>query len=77
MYVENFTTMFRDLILALLFGFLGVTKINVASNLQTGIQTKVDLLKSLIYDNTKATVTLDSTAFKELIKLSTGNSLQF
>nr|XP_011412014.2 complement C1q-like protein 3 [Crassostrea gigas] len=74
MYVENFTTMFRDLILTLLFGFLGVTKISVASNLQTGIQTKVDLLKSLIYDNTKATVTLDSSAFKKLIQLSSESS---
>ncbi|XP_052715197.1 complement C1q-like protein 3 [Crassostrea angulata] len=62
--------MFRALLFALFFGFLSLTKSSVASNLQTGIQTKVDLLKSLIYDNTKATVTLDSSAFKELIQLS-------
>ncbi|XP_062590573.1 complement C1q-like protein 3 [Saccostrea cucullata] len=34
-------------------------------------RTKLDSLKSLIYSNAKATVTLDSTALKELIKLST------
>eukprot|EP00105_Crassostrea_gigas_P027104 XP_011448322.1 PREDICTED: complement C1q-like protein 3 [Crassostrea gigas] len=62
--------MFRTLVFALLFGFLNLKKSNVAGTSQTGIQTKVDSLKSLIYDNTKATVTFDSTAFKELIKLS-------
>lgn len=40
------------------------------NSLQTDIETKVDLLKSLIYDNTKATVTLDSAALKQLIQFS-------
>lgn len=43
------------------------------NNEQTNMMTKVDLLKSIIYDNTKATVTLDSTALKQLIQLSAGN----
>lgn len=43
------------------------------NSLQTGTETKVDLLKSLIYDNTKATVTLDSVALKQLIQFSSGN----
>lgn len=34
---------------------------------------KVGLLKSLIYDNAKATVTLDSSALKQLIQLSSDN----
>lgn len=42
------------------------------NSLQTDIETKVDLL-SLIYDNTKATVTLDSAAVKQLIQFSSGN----
>ncbi|XP_061172518.1 complement C1q-like protein 2 [Saccostrea echinata] len=37
-------------------------------------QTKLDSIKSLIYSNAKATVTLDSTALKELVKLSTSGS---
>nr|XP_034328818.1 complement C1q subcomponent subunit B-like [Crassostrea gigas] len=44
------------------------------NSLQTGTETKVDLLKSLIYDNTKATVTLDSVALKQLIQFSSGSS---
>nr|XP_011412015.2 collagen alpha-2(VIII) chain [Crassostrea gigas] len=40
------------------------------TNLQSSIPTKADMLKSLIYNNTRATLTLDSTAFKELIQLS-------
>lgn len=40
------------------------------NNSQKEVRTKVDLLKSLIYDNTKATVTLDSSALKQLIQLS-------
>lgn len=47
------------------------------TNLQSSIPTKADMLKSLIYNNTRATLTLDSTAFKELIQLSSGISLQF
>lgn len=43
------------------------------NSLQTDLETKVDLLKSLIYDNTKATVTLDSAALKQLIQFSSGN----
>lgn len=43
------------------------------NSLQTGTETNVDLLKSLIYDNTKATVTLDSAALKQLIQFSSGN----
>lgn len=43
------------------------------NSLQTGTETKVDLLKSLIYDHTKATVTLDSVALKQLIQFSSGN----
>lgn len=42
------------------------------NNSQKEVRTKVDLLKSLIYDNTKATVTLDSSALKQLIQLSSG-----
>ncbi|XP_062601693.1 complement C1q-like protein 3 [Saccostrea cucullata] len=34
----------------------------------------LDSIKSLIYRNAKATVTLDSTALKELVKLSTSDS---
>ncbi|XP_062601696.1 C1q-related factor-like [Saccostrea cucullata] len=37
-------------------------------------RTKLDSIKSLIYSNAKATVTLDSTALKELVKLSTSGS---
>ena len=33
-------------------------------------QTKVESLKSLIFNNAKATVTLDSSDLKELLKLS-------
>eukprot|EP00105_Crassostrea_gigas_P014234 XP_011430830.1 PREDICTED: complement C1q-like protein 3 [Crassostrea gigas] len=44
------------------------------NTLQASLQTKVDLLKSLIYDNTKATVTLDSSALKQLIHISSGSS---
>lgn len=35
---------------------------------------KIDLLKSLIYDNSKATVSMDSPALKQLIQLFSGNS---
>ncbi|XP_052703528.1 complement C1q subcomponent subunit B-like [Crassostrea angulata] len=44
------------------------------NNEQTNMMTKVDLLKSIIYDNTKATVTLDSTALKQLIQLFADSS---
>lgn len=48
---------------------------DAGNNEQTNMMTKVDLLKSIIYDNTKATVTLDSTALKQLIQLSAGNCI--
>lgn len=44
---------------------------DAGNNEQTNMMTKVDLLKSIIYD-TKATVTLDSSALKQLIQLSAG-----
>lgn len=50
---------------------------DAGNNEQTNMMTKVDLLKSIIYDNTKATVTLDSTALKQLIQLSAGNYIHF
>lgn len=56
------------LLFALSFGLLNVA--SSGNNVQTGKTTKIDLLKSLIYDNTKATVTLDSSALKQLIQLS-------
>lgn len=48
---------------------------DAGNNEQTNMMTKVDLLKSIIYDNTKATVTLDSSALKQLIQLSAGNCI--
>eukprot|EP00105_Crassostrea_gigas_P010533 XP_011425847.1 PREDICTED: complement C1q subcomponent subunit B-like [Crassostrea gigas] len=56
------------LLCMLLSGFLCLT--NGGNPLQTDVRTKVNLLKSLIYDNTKATVTLDSSALKQLVHLS-------
>lgn len=50
---------------------------DAGNNEQTNMMTKVDLLKSIIYDNTKATVTLDSTALKQLIQLSAGYYIHF
>lgn len=47
---------------------------DAGNNEQTNMMTKVDLLKSIIY-NTKATVTLDSSALKQLIQLSAGNCI--
>uniref|UniRef100_A0A8W8IH90 C1q domain-containing protein n=1 Tax=Magallana gigas TaxID=29159 RepID=A0A8W8IH90_MAGGI len=60
------------LLCMLLSGFLCLT--NGGNPLQTDVRTKVNLLKSLIYDNTKATVTLDSSAFKQLVHLSSDSS---
>eukprot|EP00105_Crassostrea_gigas_P014235 XP_011430831.1 PREDICTED: complement C1q and tumor necrosis factor-related protein 9A [Crassostrea gigas] len=60
------------ILFALSFGLLDV--VFGGNNIQTGMRTKVDLLKSLIYDNTRATVTLDSSALKQLIQLSSGSS---
>lgn len=50
---------------------------DAGNNEQTNMMTKVDLLKSIIYDNTKATVTLDSSALKQLIQLSSGSYVHF
>ncbi|XP_062601697.1 complement C1q-like protein 3 [Saccostrea cucullata] len=46
----------------------------VSGGTQLDTRTKLDSIKSLIYSNAKATVTLDSTALKELVKLSTSGS---
>lgn len=60
-----FKTMLLTLLLALLsFGLLDVAFSE--NNGHTGMRTKIDVLK-LIYNNTKATVTLDSSALKQLI----------
>lgn len=59
------------LLCMLLSGFLCLT--NGGNPLQTDVRTKVELLKSLIYDKTKATVTLNSSALKQLVHLSSGN----
>lgn len=63
------------MLLILLFWIsLGVPNVTYGRNtIQTDKRTNVDLLKSLIYDNTKATVTLDSSALKQLIQLGSGN----
>lgn len=55
------------------FVICGFVQFTLSSWKQTNMMTKVDLLKSIIYDNTKATVTLDSTALKQLIQLFAGN----
>uniref|UniRef100_K1PFU6 Complement C1q-like protein 3 n=1 Tax=Magallana gigas TaxID=29159 RepID=K1PFU6_MAGGI len=56
---------------ALWFSLRGAAYAGNKSKTDTG--TKVGLLKSLIYDNAKATVTLDSSALKQLIQLSSDN----
>ncbi|XP_062615436.1 complement C1q subcomponent subunit B-like [Saccostrea cucullata] len=48
---------------------------HVSGGTQSDTRTKLDSIKSLIYSNAKATVTLDSTALKELVNLSTSASL--
>lgn len=61
-------------LLILLFA-LSLSEIDVAyggNNTHTDLRTKIGLLKSLIYDNAKATVTLDSSALKQLIQMSSG-----
>lgn len=63
--------MVHVLLCALLFSVFGVMYGGNSS--QTNKRTQVDLLKSLIYDNTKATVTLNSSALKQLIRLSSGS----
>eukprot|EP00105_Crassostrea_gigas_P000207 XP_011411936.1 PREDICTED: complement C1q-like protein 3 [Crassostrea gigas] len=60
------------LLFPLLLSVLGVSC--GENNLQSDVQTKMGLLKSLIYNNTKATVTLDSSALKQLIKLLSESS---
>lgn len=59
-----FKTMLLTLLLALSFGLLDAAFSE--NNAHTGMRTKIDVLK-LIYNNTKATVTLDSSALKQLI----------
>ncbi|XP_062572488.1 complement C1q subcomponent subunit B-like [Saccostrea cucullata] len=46
----------------------------VSAGTLSNTRTKLDSIKSLIYSNAKATVTLDSTALKELVKLSSSGS---
>ncbi|XP_062601695.1 complement C1q-like protein 2 [Saccostrea cucullata] len=46
----------------------------VSGGTQSDTRTKLDSIKSLIYSNAKATVTLDSTALRELVKLSTSGN---
>ncbi|XP_062615442.1 complement C1q subcomponent subunit B-like [Saccostrea cucullata] len=46
---------------------------SVLGGTQSDTRTKLDSIKSLIYSNAKATVTLDSTALKELVKLLTSD----
>nr|XP_011430832.2 complement C1q-like protein 2 isoform X1 [Crassostrea gigas] len=60
--------MLLTLLFALSFGLLDVA--HSGNSVQTALRTNIDLLKSLIYDNTKATVTLDSFALKQLIQIS-------
>eukprot|EP00105_Crassostrea_gigas_P039683 XP_019923831.1 PREDICTED: EMILIN-2 isoform X2 [Crassostrea gigas] len=64
--------MLLTLLFALSFGLLDVA--HSGNNVQTGLRTNIDLLKSLIYDNTKATVTLDSFALKQLIQISSDST---
>ncbi|XP_061172493.1 complement C1q-like protein 2 [Saccostrea echinata] len=47
---------------------------HVSGGTLSDTRTNLDSIKSLIYSNAKATVTLDSTALKELVKLSTSGS---
>ncbi|XP_061172582.1 complement C1q-like protein 3 [Saccostrea echinata] len=47
---------------------------NMRKIIQSDTRTELDSLKSLIYSNAKATVTLDSTALEKLAKLSTSAS---
>lgn len=60
--------------LALLFastlaiGVLGLTPSGI--DVQTDKRAESDLIKSLIFGNTKATITLESSALKQLIELS-------
>ncbi|XP_062590574.1 complement C1q-like protein 3 [Saccostrea cucullata] len=46
----------------------------VLGGTQSDTRVKLDSIKSLIYSNAKATVTLDSVALKELVQLSTSES---
>ncbi|XP_052703139.1 EMILIN-2-like [Crassostrea angulata] len=64
--------MLLTLLFALSFGLLDVAY--SGNNVQTDLRTNIDLLKSLIYDNTKATVTLDSLALKQLIQMFSDSS---
>ncbi|XP_052703134.1 EMILIN-2-like isoform X1 [Crassostrea angulata] len=64
--------MVHVLLCALLFSVFGVMYGGNSS--QTDKRTQGNLLKSLIYDNTKATVTLDPSALKQLIRLSSAAS---
>ncbi|XP_052703135.1 EMILIN-2-like isoform X2 [Crassostrea angulata] len=63
--------MVHVLLCALLFSVFGVMYGGNSS--QTDKRTQGNLLKSLIYDNTKATVTLDPSALKQLIRLSSAS----
>ncbi|XP_062615437.1 complement C1q subcomponent subunit B-like [Saccostrea cucullata] len=47
---------------------------SVSGGTQSDTRTNLDSIKSVIYSNAKATVTLDSTALKELVKLSSSGS---
>nr|XP_019923831.2 EMILIN-2 isoform X2 [Crassostrea gigas] len=64
--------MLLTLLFALSFGLLDVA--HSGNSVQTALRTNIDLLKSLIYDNTKATVTLDSFALKQLIQISSDST---
>ncbi|XP_052703692.1 complement C1q-like protein 3 [Crassostrea angulata] len=63
--------MLLNLLLALWFSLRGAAYAGNKS--QTDTRTKVGLLKSLIYDNAKEIVILDSSALKQLIQLSSDN----
>lgn len=71
LFIQKFKKMLLNFLLALSFSLRGLAYAGNKSKTDTG--TKVGLLKSLIYDNAKATVTLDSAALKQLIQLSSDN----
>ncbi|XP_052683766.1 C1q-related factor-like [Crassostrea angulata] len=66
------------MLLALLFAStlaIGVLSLKPSSiDVQTDKRTESDLIKSLIFDNTKGTITLDSSALKLLMELSSNSS---
>lgn len=70
LFIWNSKKMLLFLLFASALGLLSLTPGGI--DLQTDKRTKSDLIKSLIFDNINATITLDSSALKQLIDLSSG-----